>query len=173
MNLTSARWTDADIDALVQPHQVHRDLYLDPTLFDLEMQRLWARCWLYVGHASQVPQAGDFITAQLGSQPVLMLRRTDGGVSVLLNRCAHKGAMLTREPSGNAGRTLRCPYHAWSYRLDGSLLGIPLRDGYAAPEFADAPARQGLARYGEVAVHRGFVFARASSTGESFDAWAG
>jgi phenylpropionate dioxygenase-like ring-hydroxylating dioxygenase large terminal subunit len=167
------RWADTDIQALVQPHQVHRDLYLDPALFELEMQRLWARCWLYVGHASQVPEAGDFITVQLGSQPVLMLRRADGGLSVLLNRCAHKGSMLTREPCGNAGRTLRCPYHAWSYRLDGSLLGIPLRDGYAARAFADAPAQQGLAPYGDVAVHRGFVFARAAPTGESFDAWAG
>lgn len=173
MNAPRAPWADADIQALVQVHQVHRDLYLDADLFSLEMERLWARCWLYVGHTSQVPEAGDFITAQLGSQPVLMVRRADGAVSVLLNRCAHKGAMLTREPCGHAGRTLRCPYHAWSYRLDGSLLGLPLRDGYAAPSFADAPAQQGLAPYGEVAVQRGFVFARRTPDGESFDAWAG
>jgi phenylpropionate dioxygenase-like ring-hydroxylating dioxygenase large terminal subunit len=171
--VNGARWTDADIQALVQPHQVHRDLYLDADLFVLEMERLWARCWLYVGHASQVPEAGDFITAQLGNQPVLMLRRGDGGISVLLNRCAHKGAMLTREPRGNAGRTLRCPYHAWSYRLDGSLLGIPLRDGYTLPGFDAAPAQRGLLPYGEVAEHRGFVFARGRATGESFDVWAG
>ena len=173
MNPPGARWADADIQALVQPHQVHRCLYLDAELFGLEMERLWARCWLYVGHASQVSEAGDFITVQLGNQPVLMLRRADGGISVLLNRCAHKGAMLTREPRGNAGRTLRCPYHAWSYRLDGSLLGIPLRDGYQATAFTSAPAQQGLAPYGEVAIHRGFVFARGTPAGESFEAWAG
>lgn len=173
MNAPGARWSEAAIQALVQPHQVHRDLYLDAELFALEMERLWARCWLYVGHASQVPHAGDFITAQLGSQPVLMVRRGDAGISVLLNRCAHKGAMLTRELRGNAGRTLRCPYHAWSYRLDGSLLGVPLRDGYAPACFDHAPAAKGLAAYGEVAVHRGFVFARGTPQGESFDTWAG
>jgi len=152
---------------------VHRDLYLDSELFAFEMQRLWASTWHYVGHASQVPQPGDFITAQLGAQPVLMLRQADGAISVLLNRCAHKGTQLTVEPSGNAGRTLRCPYHSWSYRLDGSLLGIPLREGYQTPCFDNARASQGLSPYGELAVHRGFVFARGGQGGITFDAWAG
>jgi nitrite reductase/ring-hydroxylating ferredoxin subunit len=173
VSATAPAWDAAAIAALVQPHQVHCDLYLDEDLFALEMQRLWARSWLYVGHASQVPQPGDFITAQLGTQPVLMLRQADGGMAVLLNRCAHKGAMLTTEPHGNAGRTLRCPYHAWSYRLDGSLLGIPLREGYANPCFDGAPAAKGLSPYGDVATHRGFVFARGGDSGVSFNDWAG
>ena len=173
MNEAAARWSDHALQALVQPHQVHRDLYLDAELFGLEMQRLWARSWLYVGHLSQVPNAGDFVTVQLGSQPVLMLRQADGGVAVLLNRCAHKGSMLTVEPCGNAGRTLRCPYHSWSYRLDGTLLGIPLREGYQSPGFDGAPATRGLSHYGAVAVHRGFVFARGSTDGPTFEAWAG
>lgn len=171
--MVDAGWPDAALQALVQPHQVHRDLYLDPGLFALEMQRLWARSWLYVGHTSQVPSPGDFITAQLGAQPVLMVRQADGGVAVLLNRCAHKGSMLTVEASGHMGRTLRCPYHSWSYRLDGSLLGIPLREGYQNPCFAAAPAAQGLSAYGEVAVHRGFVFARGTPAGLSFESWSG
>ncbi len=173
VSIQTSRWDATAIAALVQPHQVHRDLYVDADLFALEMQRLWARTWLYVGHTSQVPEPGDFITVQLGNQPALMLRQADGSVRVLLNRCAHKGAQLTVEPSGNAGRTLRCPYHAWSYRLDGTLLGIPLREGYAAPCFDSAPAAKGLSPYGEVAVHRGFVFARGSATGIGFDDWAG
>ncbi len=173
MNSGASRWDSAALSALVQAHQVHRDLYLDADLFALEMQRLWARTWLYVGHASQIPETGDFISALLGAQPVLMLRRADGGISVLLNRCAHKGAQLTLEPHGNAGRTLRCPYHSWSYRLDGSLLGIPLREGYQAPCFDGAPAAKGLSPYGEVAVHRGFVFARGGEVGIGFDDWAG
>ena len=169
----STPWHDVALRALVQPHQVHRDLYLDAELFALEMQRLWARSWLYVGHISQILNAGDFITAQLGAQPVLMVRQGGGGVSVLLNRCAHKGSMLTVEPRGHMGGTLRCPYHSWSYRLDGSLLGIPLREGYRNPGFETAPAAMGLTAYGEVVVHRGFVFARGTPAGVTFETWAG
>ena len=154
---------DLDIAALVQPHQVHRDIYLDPGIFAREMRSLWARSWLFVGHDSQVPQAGDYITTQLADQPVLMLRREDGQIGVLLNRCAHKGSTLCTQASGHAGRFLRCPYHGWSYRLDGSLLGLPLKAGYAGADFAQAPAQRGLTPYGEVAVHRGFVFARAQA----------
>ncbi|MFY9509604.1 MAG: Rieske 2Fe-2S domain-containing protein [Rubrivivax sp.] len=154
-----------DPQCLVQHAQVHRDLYCDPALHTLEMQRLFPRSWLFVGHDSQVPGTGDYITARLGDQQVLMLRRADGGISVLHNRCAHKGAQLLSGDSGCAGRALRCPYHGWSYRLDGSLLGVPLRADYEGSGFDDCPAQQGLTPYGEVAVHRGFVFARAETHG--------
>lgn len=161
--------TTLDISALVQPHQVHRDIYTSPAVFELERQRLWARSWLFVGHDSQLPQPGDYITTELNGQPLLMLRREDGGIALLHNRCAHKGAPLTTAPSGHAGRFLRCAYHGWSYRLDGSLLGVPLKTGYDDTVFAGCPAQGGLTPYGEVAVHRGFVFARQhGSTGPSF-----
>ena len=189
----SMRIDRLDPQALVQPHQVHRSLYLDARLFALEMQLVWARSWLFVGHASQVPQPGDFITTQLGAQPVLMLRQADGGIHVLHNRCAHKGSLLTAAPSGNTGRMLRCPYHGWSYQLDGRLLATPLREGYAGTGFEHSAAAKGLTRYGEVAEHRGFVFARgavpasdvggvdgaapagrgAADSGPSFTDWAG
>ena len=162
-----------DTATLVQPHQVHRDIYTSPTLFDIERQRLWARSWLFAGHDSQVPQAGDYITTELNGQPLLMLRREDGGIALLHNRCAHKGAPLATAPSGQAGRFLRCAYHGWSYRLDGSLLGVPLKTGYDDTSFGSCPAAAGLTPYGEVAVHRGFVFARQRSTGLSFEASMG
>ncbi len=164
-----------DINALVQPNQVHRSLYTDPHIFALEMQRLWARSWLFVGHDSQVPQAGDFITTTLAGQPLLMVKQTDGGVAVLHNRCAHKGAQLTLQPAGHAGRTLQCPYHGWRYALDGRLQGQPLQAGYIGSGFEQCPAAQGLTPYGEVAVHGGFVFARsaAGAGGPPFTEWAG
>ncbi len=164
-----------DIAALVQPNQVHRSLYTSPQIFTLEMQRLWARSWLFVGHDSQVPQAGDFITTTLAGQPLLMVKQPDGSVAVLHNRCAHKGAQLTLEPAGHAGRTLQCPYHGWRYALDGRLQGQPLQAGYAGSGFEHCPAAQGLTPYGEVAVHRGFVFARSAAGvgGPPFGEWAG
>jgi phenylpropionate dioxygenase-like ring-hydroxylating dioxygenase large terminal subunit len=148
---------------------VHRSIYTSAAVFEMERQRLWARSWLFVGHDSQVPQPGDYITTELNGQPLLMLRREDGGVAVLHNRCAHKGAPLATAPSGHAGRFLRCAYHGWSYRLDGSLLGVPLKTGYDNGAFGACPAAGGITPYGEVAVHRGFVFARQRSGGPSFE----
>ena len=165
--------TALDPSALVQPHQVHRDIYTSPAVFELERQRLWARSWLFAGHDSQLPQAGDYITTELNGQPLVMLKREDGGIALLHNRCAHKGAPLVTAPSGHAGRFLRCAYHGWSYRLDGSLLGVPLKTGYDDTAFGSCPAQGGLTPYGELAVHRGFIFARQRSTGLSFESSMG
>ena len=157
-----------DPRALVRPHEVHRDVYRCPRVFELEMQRLWARAWLYVGHHSQVPEPGDHVALNLGAQPVLMVRREDGGIAVLHNRCAHRGAPLAPEGPGRAQRLLRCPYHGWAYRLDGRIAGLPQRGGYADSGFEQVVAARGLTPYGEVAVHRGFVFARARADGPGF-----
>lgn len=151
--------------ALVQPAQLHRDIYLSEEVFALEQRHLWATAWVFVGHDSQVPAAGDFITTELAGQPVLMIRQADGGIAVLMNRCAHKGSALASVPcghTGHAGRFLRCPYHGWTYRLDGTLAGIPVKRGYEGSGFEGCEAANGLAPYGEVASHRGFVFARAA-----------
>jgi nitrite reductase/ring-hydroxylating ferredoxin subunit len=102
-----------------------------------------------------------------------MLRREDGGIAVLHNRCAHKGAPLAPDGPGRAGRLLRCPYHGWSYRLDGSVAGVPQRGGYEGSGLDAAAAARGLTPYGEVAVHRGFVFARARADGPGFEAAMG
>src|SRR5437762_3935766 len=121
----------AALERLVEADRVHRDVYTHPEVFQLEMERLWSRTWIYVGHASQVPNAGDFITLDIAAKPVIMVRLADGGIRVLMNRCAHKGTKVVSDSSGNAGKTFRCPYHSWTYRLDGSLINIPLKDGYA------------------------------------------
>jgi benzoate/toluate 1,2-dioxygenase alpha subunit len=154
----------AAIRALVRDDAVHRDVYTDPEIFRLEMERLWARAWIYVGHASQTPNPGDYATCDIGTDPVLMIRQSDGGVRVLRNRCAHKGAKLVSDWSGNAGRFLRCPYHNWSYRTDGSIAAIPLRQGYEGTRFAACEAARGLRPIATEA-YRGFVFARLAEDG--------
>ena len=141
--------------ALVEDDRVHRDLYIDPEVFELEMERLWSRTWVYVGHTSQVPQAGDFITVDVAAKPLIVVRHTDGKVRVLMNRCAHKGTKLVYDFAGNTGKTLRCPYHAWTYRTDGSLLHIPLKEGYEGTRLRET----GLAPVTHE-VYRGFVFVR-------------
>ena len=143
------------IERLVEQDRVHRDVYTDPEIFQLEMERLWSRTWVYVGHTSQIPNAGDFITVDIAAKPVLMVRTTDGAVRVLMNRCAHKGTKLVYDFSGNTGKTFRCPYHAWTYRTDGSLLHIPLREGYQGTSLKE----KGLSAVTHE-TYRGFVFAR-------------
>ena len=119
------------IRALVREDAVHRDVYLSQELFDLEMERLWRNTWIYVGHDSQVPNIGDFYSTEIARQPLIMLRDESGKVRVLMNRCAHKGARLVSAMHGQCeNRLLRCPYHGWTYRLDGSIRTIPMKSGY-------------------------------------------
>ena len=117
---------------LIRETEVHRDVYIDEEVFHLEMEHLFANTWVYVGHDSQVPNPGDYFGTTVGTQPILMVRHTDNTVKVLHNRCPHKGTRITTESCGNAGKFFRCPYHAWSFRTDGSLLAIPLKKGYRA-----------------------------------------
>jgi benzoate/toluate 1,2-dioxygenase alpha subunit len=150
------------IRSLVRPDCVHRDVYIDPELFELEMEELWSRTWIYVGHESQVSRAGDYLTTTIGTEPVIMVRHTDGSVRVLRNRCAHKGTKVVTDRTGNAGRFLRCPYHGWSYRTDGSLAAVPRAEGYAGTGFADCDAGRGLSLPSATCSYRGLVFARLS-----------
>src|SRR3546814_15838021 len=94
----------AVVRALVRPTEVHKDLFIDNEIFDLEMEHLFANTWVYVGHASQIPNPGDFHTTTVGNQPVVMVRHIDKTVKVLYNRCPHKGVMVAGETSGNTGK---------------------------------------------------------------------
>ena len=163
----------AALEGLVQPDRVHRDVYTDPEVFRLEMERLWARAWVYAGHTSQIPREGDFLTVDIAAKPLIVLRNTDGSVRVLLNRCAHKGSKLVGDPAGNAGKTLRCPYHAWTYRLDGSILNIPLKEGYEGTRLNETAACRGLATVGNVELYRGFIFVRLAPQGIGFREYFG
>ena len=161
------------IRALVRPESVHRDLYVDPELFELELRHLWRNTWVFVGHDSQVPNAGDYYTTQIGREPVIMLRGADGEVRVLPNRCAHKGSRLISAAHGRcAGGALRCPYHGWTYRLDGTLRAVPLKGGYEGTGFESSEAARGLPALA-CRNYRGFVFARVAAEGPPFDEYFG
>ncbi|MGE0736683.1 MAG: aromatic ring-hydroxylating dioxygenase subunit alpha [Alphaproteobacteria bacterium] len=159
-------------DALFQQDRIHRDVYLSEELFALEQERLFAKVWIFVGHASQVPRVGDFVTQEIAGQQMVLVRQTDQSLAVLMNRCAHKGAMLVTNPAGNTGRAFRCPYHGWSFRLDGSLLGMPMQAGYADTRMRECETGKGVQKVAS-AVHRGFVFVRVSESGLSFQEFFG
>ena len=151
--MTRYRNDPSAVRALVRADSVHRDVYVDRELFDLEMEQLWRNAWIFVGHDSQVPLAGDFYSTSIGREPVIMIRGADGRVRILSNRCAHKGTKLVSAMHGKClGSMLRCPYHGWTYRLDGSLRTVPLKGGYDGTGFESARAAQGLTgiRLGEL-----------------------
>jgi phenylpropionate dioxygenase-like ring-hydroxylating dioxygenase large terminal subunit len=162
-----------NVAALVRDGEVHRDVYTSPEVFELEMENLFANTWVYVGHGSQIPEVGDFFTTTVGTAPVVMVRHTDRSVRVLHNRCPHKGTRVANEMCGNTGKFFRCPYHAWSFRTDGSPAAIPLPQGYAETRFKQSAAAGGMTPVGAVHVYREFVFARLRAEGIGFDEYFG
>ena len=114
------------IDTLVDSEKglVSRELFVDGDLFHEEMENLFTRAWLFVGHESQVPNPGDFFTSRMGTESVILCRDRQHKIHVFLNSCRHRGMKVCTYDEGNTA-TFLCPYHAWSYGLDGRLAGVP------------------------------------------------
>ena len=104
--------------------------FVDEERYKSEYARLFRRIPLIVGHASQVPNAGDFFTHSETGQPILVTRGGDGTVRAFLNVCRHRGAIIETEREGQGRKAFRCPYHSWAYDLRGKLVAIPGRDGF-------------------------------------------
>ena len=158
------------IKGLVQPDRVHRAVYTDHEIFELEMDRIFGRAWLYLGHESQVRSSGDFFTTRMGREPVIVTRHTDGSVRVLINRCVHRGARVCDGPAGTTSEFV-CAYHAWTYGTDGRLAGLPLPGGYERP--AAESTGGGLARVPRVDAYRGFLFASLAEQGPTLAEFLG
>ncbi|MEU3983983.1 Rieske 2Fe-2S domain-containing protein [Streptomyces sp. NPDC026672] len=131
-------------------------IYRDPGIFAREMAEIYGRTWVFVAHESEIPNGGDYKTAHLGRQPVIVNRGADDGVvHVMFNRCRHRGASVCQREFGNANY-FRCAYHGWTYDSTGQLTGVPFDDGYG--EDFDKAA-MGLVHVPRVETYRGFVFA--------------
>ena len=161
------------VRSLVQPDRVHRDLYISEELFALEQEHFFANTWNYVGHDSQIPRPGDYLTNEIAGRPLIVVRHTDGSVRVMMNRCAHKGSRLVSQACGHTGKFFRCPYHAWTFKTDGSLLSIPLKNGYEGTAFAECDGAKGLTTVKNVKLHRGFIFVKLNDVGPDFEAFFG
>jgi phenylpropionate dioxygenase-like ring-hydroxylating dioxygenase large terminal subunit len=110
-----------DLIAAHRPgHGLVRPFYMDPAIFERDMERLFRRHWHCLAHASVIPNAGDFELFRLGDEQIILTRAVDGAIHALLNVCRHRGAEVCTKPKGNA-RFFVCPYHAWTYSNDGSL----------------------------------------------------
>ena len=134
--------------------RVDRATMVDESVFEAEKRAVFDHCWLYVGHESEVPNPGDYLSREVAGRPLIFWRGTDDVVRVYLNACRHRGAVLCRVPEGNA-RGLSCFYHAWTYASTGQLTGLPDREGYG-PDFD--VSRFSLLSPVRVESYRGFVF---------------
>lgn len=114
---------------LVQTDKVHTSLYTDPAIFDDEMEKIFRNTWVWVAHVSEVPDVGSYKTHWVGKEPVIVVRDRKKQVRVLLNRCRHRAATVCEHKKGKTN-TFVCPYHGWSYALDGSLRGVPHPESY-------------------------------------------
>ncbi|MEM7136151.1 MAG: aromatic ring-hydroxylating dioxygenase subunit alpha [Myxococcota bacterium] len=133
--------------------KVSIDRYVDTSEYERERRALFHRQPVIVAHVSEIPEAGQFVTEDLAGIPLVVLRDNQGDVQVFVNACRHRGARLIDDLSGKCNKAITCPYHAWSYRLDGSLLHIPneeVFDGVDHQEF-------GLKKISHQ-IHHGFVW---------------
>lgn len=140
-------------DGLIQTTQVHGSVYTDPAIFAAELEKIWYRTWVYVGHESEVPNANDFVAKSIGPQPVIMTRDKDGEIHLLMNRCPHRGNQVCLHDKGNA-RSFTCPYHGWTFTNKGDLRGYPFPSGYETAERSEL----GLGRVNRVDSYEGFIF---------------
>jgi len=163
----------ARILGLVQPDRVHRDLYISQEIFRLEQEHFFANTWNYVGHGSQIPKPGDYLTVEIAGRPLIVVRQPAGGIKVLMNRCAHKGSRLVSQACGNTGKFFRCPYHAWTFHTDGTLLNTPVRSGYDGTAMRECESGRGLVVLPHLREYRGFLFAKLSDVGPGFEEYFG
>ncbi|HEY5897540.1 MAG TPA: Rieske 2Fe-2S domain-containing protein [Burkholderiales bacterium] len=134
--------------------EVNRAALVDRTLYEAEQKRVFERCWLYVGHESEVRAPGDFRTRTICGRPILLCRDSSSRVRVFLNTCRHRGAVVCRAAEGNAER-YTCFYHGWTYDRDGKLYAVPGQTAYP-PSFDKS--EYGLKEPPRVDEYRGFVF---------------
>jgi nitrite reductase/ring-hydroxylating ferredoxin subunit len=154
-----------DIDGLIRRDSVHRAVYTDRGIFELEMERIFDRTWVFLGHEAEIPEEGDYKTTYIGRHPIIVARLADGKVTALINRCRHRGPVICQHESGNS-RHFRCPYHAWTYDNSGRLIGVPMPQGYGKSFDRE---KLGLIKVPRLGVHQGFIFGCMSEAGPSLE----
>ncbi len=134
---------------------VDRRLFVDGEVYEQELERIFARCWLYLAHESQIPNPGDFVSAYMGEDPILVVRDSRGQIGAFLNTCRHRGMRVCRADEGNAA-AFTCTYHGWTYGNDGKLVGVP---GYKEYYYEELDMeRWGLVPVAQVESYKGLIF---------------
>ncbi len=135
---------------------LNRRIFADKDLYQQELEQVFGRCWLVIGHESQVAKPNDFVASYMGEDPILLTRDAKGKLHAFLNMCRHRGNRICRADEGNAP-SFMCTYHGWTFATDGKLVGVP---GYKEAYFEELDRSQwGLVEAGQIDSYKGLVFA--------------
>lgn len=151
------------------PTAISRHYYRDEEVVHRELRQIFGTSWLFVGHESEIPSVGDYVTRHMGADPVVVTRAESGQIHVLLNSCTHRGTQVCKAAFGNSA-TFRCGYHGWVFGNDGALKGVPGRRTLYAPDFD--LSRLGL-RHARVESYHGLIFATWSLEGPDLREYLG
>jgi p-cumate 2,3-dioxygenase subunit alpha len=144
--------------------RVSRRVYVDPDVFAREKRNVFGRCWLYIGHESEIANKGDFVVRTVAEHSLIFLRGRDNQARVFFNVCPHRGAVVCRENSGNT-KLFRCLYHAWAFDTSGKTVARPEPERYSEGAFKDGLSD--LRPVPRVENHRGFYFINYDPKAES------
>jgi len=137
--------------------RVSRHIFSSRELYEMEIPRIFGKCWLLLGHESQLPTPGSYFTTYMGEDPVLVTRSADGKLHAHINACSHRGAKVALDDCG-VTKGFTCPYHAWTYGLDGRLLGVAKHEML----YKSSPVEKGkfgLEPVAQLDTYRGLIFA--------------
>jgi phenylpropionate dioxygenase-like ring-hydroxylating dioxygenase large terminal subunit len=135
---------------------VDRKMFFDEDIYQLELERIFARAWNFMAHDSQIPNPGDFFMTFIGEDRVIVVRDNDGLPQVLVNSCRHRGNAVCRAEEGHSS-SFMCTYHGWTYDLKGNLVGVP---GFKEVYHEELDRENwGLIKAGQVETYKGFIFA--------------
>jgi phenylpropionate dioxygenase-like ring-hydroxylating dioxygenase large terminal subunit len=153
----------------VQKREVAMRVFSDPEIYQLELERIFNRSWLKVGHVNEIPNPGDYMLANMGEDSVIVIRGRDDVVRILLNVCAHRGMEVCWGQRGNT-RTFMCPYHSWVFNDTGKLVAAPLKREMYGPDWDRTD--YGLKQV-RTAFRHGYIFGNFDDTAVSFEDWMG
>ncbi|HTY55560.1 MAG TPA: Rieske 2Fe-2S domain-containing protein [Candidatus Binataceae bacterium] len=144
-------------------------LFGNEEIFNLELRKIFARCWVFLAHESEIPNSGDYVRRKIGQDNFIVVRDEDGGVQALFDACRHRGVQICRADSGNTD-IFRCPYHGWAYDTKGNLLGGPLwKNAFGTM----SKEQNGLLKVAQLTSFHGLIFATLDPTAPSFEEYLG